>query len=172
MKEGPLSVRIWAFCIFLASLWSLFENHIIFFFPSFDWVHPFSYIAISLFISSQIFSMWTVITPYYFPKCTDKRNVFECQEICVELADTAHVYFALYLTVQYNNVTVNLFRCTVQNILMKINKTKSLYPWWSLQFWLNLFTTLSGTHFRNYFSAVRETIILYGMGNRCWFCTR
>jgi len=60
-------------------------------------------------------------------KCTDKHNVSECQEICAELADTAHIFFALYLTVQCNNVTANFFRCTVQNILMKISKTKYLY---------------------------------------------
>ena len=82
-------------------------------------------------------------------------------------ADTIHISFAFYLTVQCNNVTVNLFRSSVQNILMII-KTKSLYTW---GFSLDLFTTLSGTYFRNYFSAIRETIILYGMGNHCWLCT-
>lgn len=95
MKEGPVSVHTWAFYIFPASLRSFLKITLLFFSPSVDRVPPFSYIAIDLFISSQNFSKWTIITPYYFPKCTDKGNVSECQEICAKLADTAHIFFAL-----------------------------------------------------------------------------
>jgi hypothetical protein len=102
------------------------KSHYFFFSPSVDLVPPLSYIAISLFASSQILSKWTVITPYYFPIFTDKRKVPECQVICAKLADTAHIFFVLCLTIQCNNVSVNLFRSTVQNILMIIDQPRGL----------------------------------------------